>query len=1006
MAVALSLSCTPALAASFDDVQNAVDGDTSAGVWIEDSEKANHYGYGDKNEDTGYYGVESWGDAASVDGRTVQLYEDVTKEDGTRSGIEVGAEDGNVSLDLNGNDMVSDHYDPEEGASDNGTPALGKSYGSVVKVGQDASLTIKDTSSEETEKQGNISGGFGAWDGDGGVQVDGGTVNLEGGNISNNASYVDGGGIGVKNGGTLHMSGGSVHDNQNGGIRISGSESAFHMTGGTITGNNGQGVHVANGSQVTLDNGEITKNKNSGIYFEDGGDLTMNGGLIAENTSNNGAGVYLNDHPVWKNTASMTMNGGTIRDNKSTVYGGGIYLEGRSTLTLNDGLIAGNEAGYSGGGIGGGSVVMDGGTITRNRAHHFGGGINSNQVTMENGSITGNIAEEHGGGGVSAKDFTMNDGLIQGNSADYGGGLNVSRQMRLHGGTIADNIATGSEGGGIHLAGNGVIEAQNGNVSIRGNKTLTKDDLGGGGIYVNASGRLELMNVVITQNTAGTMGGGLAACHTGRNFVYATDGGAIFDNTANGVALETYFKVNNDVDGGDIWKSWTPAQRKLFMRAANDIFTAGVNGYGDSYNRDYNAGTLFGNVMLGYGKQMDDLENMTTEQMQDVAKHLSNYTGYRVSVAEPDKLNEVDAGNNGTIYSDRFLVLTAHPSEEGKRAAMENGNVFITDNEAVYNDGGGIANNGILIIGKETQGISTMPDVFLAKTWLNTEGQQNELKGDDFSFELKGGQVADENGQAIENAERKTLKVKNDAEGNAAFEMFNNGFLTKPGTYQFTLYENRDESLEKARLRFDQSEYRITLNTRIEEKTGTIAHKPYKVKTLVLDSCKVERTKDAEGRTLETPETLDFKTGDRVRFENTTRPEEPEKPVDPVDPVDPIDPFEPEFPVEPVDLVNPDDLKKTVQPEEPSKKDQKMPENPTEQNDKEPHRESSKKSASLVSTSTTRQKTKASGIARASTTKKSPNTGVSLMTKLHENLIALSGLGIAGLWFGRKKKQK
>lgn len=102
MAVALSLSCTPALAASFDDVQNAVDGDTSAGVWIEDSEKANHYGYGDKNEDTGYYGVESWGDAASVDGRTVQLYEDVTKEDGTRSGIEVGAEDGNVSLDLNG----------------------------------------------------------------------------------------------------------------------------------------------------------------------------------------------------------------------------------------------------------------------------------------------------------------------------------------------------------------------------------------------------------------------------------------------------------------------------------------------------------------------------------------------------------------------------------------------------------------------------------------------------------------------------------------------------------------------------------------------------------------------------------------------------------------------------------------------------------------------------------------------------------------------------------------
>lgn len=218
------------------------------------------------------------------------------------------------------------------------------------------------------------------------------------------------------------------------------------------------------------------------------------------------------------------------------------------------------------------------------------------------------------------------------------------------------------------------------------------------------------------------------------------------------------------------------------------------------------------------------------------------------------------------------------------------------------------------------------------------------------------------------------------------------------------MHENRDESLEKDGLRFDQSEYRITLNTRIEEKTGTIAHKPYKVKTLVWDSYKVERIKDADGKKLETPETLDFNTGDRVRFENTTRPEEPEKPVDPVDPVDP---FEPEFPVEPVEPVKPVDPKKPTepekptQPEKPSNKDQETSENPTEQ-----HRESSKNSVKTVAVSTKRQKTKVSSIASASATKKSPNTGVSLMTKLHENLIALSGLGIAGLWFGRKKKQK
>ena len=188
---ALSLLSSSAFAASFGDLQDAIDGNTGAGEFI-GMHGDDHYGYG-KNED-GSYGVESWTttteneDGTTTSSNNVQLNEDVSKEDGSKDRLVVGEEDGSVTIDLNGNDITSDNYDPEVGTANNGTPGAGGEYGSVITVGQGADLTLKDTSSDNAAEQGVISGGFGVYDGGGGILVDGGALNMEGGNISGNAS--------------------------------------------------------------------------------------------------------------------------------------------------------------------------------------------------------------------------------------------------------------------------------------------------------------------------------------------------------------------------------------------------------------------------------------------------------------------------------------------------------------------------------------------------------------------------------------------------------------------------------------------------------------------------------------------------------------------------------------------------------------------------------------------------------------------------------------------------
>lgn len=147
-------------------------------------------------------------------------------------------------------------------------------------------------------------------------------------------------------------------------------------------------------------------------------------------------------------------------------------------------------------------------------------------VNIAGGTISNNTSEGNGGGlslgvsRVSENDFStldMTGGTFEGNVAnDSGGGLFVQ------GGT-GEGYSRATISGG-HFTGN----------------TARGGFFGGGGIYVNGghnwpgfvSGKLYLINALVTGNDAGENGGGYAACPTSNTEISVKNGAAFYGNDA------------------------------------------------------------------------------------------------------------------------------------------------------------------------------------------------------------------------------------------------------------------------------------------------------------------------------------------------------------------------------------------------------------------------------------------------------------------------------------------
>ena len=476
-------------------------------------------------------------------------------------------------------------------------------WGVVIWVENNASLTIKDSSGDDS---GKITGGYSSWNG--GIHVNHGTLVLDGGSITGNRT--DGMGAGVTmDGGSFTMNGGKISGNSGRSAVCIRYEAVFTMNGGEISGNttplDGGGVSVEGGCSFTMNDGEISGNtatERSGGGVQNAGVFTMTGGRIAGNKAGSGGGVISN--------GTFTMSGGEISGNTATWDGGGVWLN-YANFTLSGGKISNNIAGTNGGGVmcvNDTTVMISGGEISGNRATGeqnpddenigYGGGVYCHQVlTISGGEISGNTAARDGGGvyydvydgwntdngRVESVMSLSGTAAIKGNTAARnGGGVYMNKdfwdsfRFLMDGGEISGNIATENGGGvyAIHNRTNG--EPYPFRLLLSGGAIKDNQAKNGGGVYnagnylnVNVSElsnddpkvTLTVTGGEISGNKATENGGGVfcagynAGYRGGSNYdsaVFAMSGGRVANNSAvNGGGA--YYEAGGIVlNGGEI----------------------------------------------------------------------------------------------------------------------------------------------------------------------------------------------------------------------------------------------------------------------------------------------------------------------------------------------------------------------------------------------------------------------------------------------------------------------
>lgn len=569
-----------------------------------------------------------------------------------------------------------------------------------------------------------------------------------------------------------------------------------------------------NGGTLHIQSGALRNSKGKRVVRMESGTLTMEGGYIVGGGNNN----YDNGGGVYAKNGSVNMSGGVIAANSGT-KGGGICMEGGS-FAMSGGVISGNQTqgnartGNWDTGLGGGvfaqdtTVTISDGYITNNRENakcekdgfgcHGGGGIatRGGSVAMQGGFVTGNYSEEAGGG------------MYIGH-ANYGN----SAAFTMTGGIVAGNVANHSEGGGIRISGgtngtNGTIRADTGKkIYITNNKTNSDFDWGGGGVFVQKDGILNIQDTLITENSAGGYGGGVGACPTGETLITHTDGAAIYSNSADG----------NNMSGGGNGKNYDKEVAKK-----SSVFT--VNGYNDYF----------------CVRSSDNSNYISLVTGQMVGGGAANWKGSCDNSA-------ITISKTGYAAAKYLFGLTADPDDKAVNAALGVARVIISGNSA-YTHGGGIMTNGGLILGDpgSTKVVTATPALNITGTKALLKDGVPQKSGRDFQFLLKNS-AGEEVGRAM----------ANDTTGQ--FTISPNVQYTQAGTYTYTLSEVNDN---RSGVTYDTKEY--TIQVTIEKKTVTllgVTFESYNVSSVKLDGEESGGSSGSGG---------DSRTGIfRVRYQNT-----------------------------------------------------------------------------------------------------------------------------------------
>ena len=591
-------------------------------------------------------------------------------------------------------------------------------------------------------------------------------------------------------------------------------------------------------SEETVDLGGSNPYGNTASLSEDGSTLTY---YITESTANGtGTTETLIKHKVPLANAGKILckegsdqvikveNGGTLELKSGVLQGTGVrhivYVED-GTLNVSGGyIVGGGSDDMPGGGIYvvGGELTISGGAVTGNGVFNGhdddGAGIYVNSGTLKlsgNGYVTNNSKScdctgcpidtnnTHGGGGIALANgstMEMSGGYVTGNfSTLAGGGIYAGYyagdggvKFTMSGGTIAANCAQYGEGGGLRIGGGdnggtyGVIRTE-GKVYITNNKTLTTDDWGGGGIFVQEGGHLSVMDALITNNKAGGFGGGVGACPTGKTLIVNEDGAAIYGNEASGTQMS-------------------------------------IGGNGKDYDRSLAQNSPA--FMMNKGYQ----DYFCVRKREGAGDYISLVTGLMAGSGAANWKGSCDEkpvsiGRTGYAAAKYLFGLTANPDDTAKGQAVTTAKVMITGNSSGVH-GGGIMTNGGLILGDpKGKVVTATPELDITGTKaLRKDGERQEgLKGFQFRFQLK-----DSTGKVVGTA------TADDTTGKFTFQDIE---FSQVGVYTYTLSEIKGD---RADVTYDTTVH--TIQATIAENTISllgVEFKSYYVSSVSVDGKEV-----------------------------------------------------------------------------------------------------------------------------------------------------------------------
>ena len=257
--------------------------------------------------------------------------------------------------------------------------------------------------------------------------------------------------------------------------------------------------------------------------------------------------------------ATATLNNITVRNgdltNSMAVDGGGGLFNEAGSLTLNDCRVVGNLA-WKFDGFARGGGIYNTGTL-----------LLTNTLVQDNEALGGDIGSGSGGGIYNENVAELNNSVINKNvsgaagllwSGDAGAIYNgASGTLTVTNSTIDSNETDGGNGGGILNGGGNVVVSgstlSNNYIELLGLAT----GYGGGAIFNDNNGSVELVNSTVSHNRGGSSGGGALNASGIMTLTHVT----VYSNTS-------YF-------GGGTWNTAT-------LTIENSILAANISWDGGS----------------------------------------------------------------------------------------------------------------------------------------------------------------------------------------------------------------------------------------------------------------------------------------------------------------------------------------------------------------------------------------------------------------------------------------